>query len=286
MLLGEMYGLHTLSSILSSFHITSNNLHKIWQGFNFKQIQLLCSNYCIELFREKIVQLAKQSDSSWSRKEVTIVIDDSIFKQWLKNMPRGEHFAKFFSGQTHSTVYGFRVTLIGVGLGDEFYPLYFQLSTKEESTKEIAFKLLKKTKRLLINISNSQQIKYPNLFLSVDSGFTDDQLIKYCRRTGISFIGVPKKNNKFKIGRYEMNLKDYIETVFLKKEQEYIAECKKNSKPPKPFLLRKRAYFKFLKQSVVLILFRLNGSNKVSIIFTNNLKSSAKTLRRRFFSKN
>ena len=143
MLLGEMYGLHTLSSILSAFHINSNNLYKIWQGFNFRQIRLLCFTYCTEIFTEKIVQLAKQSDSSWSRKEVTIVIDGSIFKQWLKNMPHGEYFSKFFSGQTHSAVYGFRVTLIGIALGDEFYPLYFQRSAKKESTKEVAFNLLK-----------------------------------------------------------------------------------------------------------------------------------------------
>ena len=136
MLLGELLGIHTMSTILSTFHIKSNNLQKLWQGFGYEKIALLANQMSINNFTKKIVELSNKSQSTWSRAEVTIVIDDSIFKQWLKNMPIGGEFAKFFSGQTHSTVYGFRVTLLGVSIGDEFYPLYFYLSSKKEKTKE------------------------------------------------------------------------------------------------------------------------------------------------------
>lgn len=285
MLVGELYGLHTLSEILSTFHITSNNLQKIWQGFNFNQIRIFCLNYCEDLFSEELIKIAKKSDSTWSRKRLTIVIDDSIFKQWLQNMPHGEFFAKFFSGQTHSTVYGFRVTLIGVALGKDFYPLYFQLSTKDDSTKKVALNLLKKVRRLFKQIADNEKIVFPNLFLSVDSGFTDEELIKYCRRTGITFIGVPKKSCLFTIGRCRMNLTKYISKVFLKKEQEYLKQCQKVGKEIEPFLLRKKAYFQALDKMVILIFFRLKNSKKVTVIYTENLEIQAKTLRRRFFQR-
>jgi len=187
-LLGELLGLHTMSSILSILHIKSNNLQKLWNGFDYQQIGLLCNTMMITDFKKRLVQLSKKSESTWSRANVCIVIDDSIFKQWLKNMPIGDLFARYFSGQTHSTVYGFRVTLLGVSIGDEFYPLYFHLSGKKENTKEVAFDLLKKVRRLLKNITDTEQISYPNLCLSVDSGFTYERLIKYCERTKASIF--------------------------------------------------------------------------------------------------
>lgn len=285
LLLGELLGLHTMSSILSTFHIKSNNLQKLWQGFNYEKIQILANQMSINNFTKKIVEVSQKSESTWSRSEVTIVIDDSIFKQWLKNMPIGKQFAKFFSGQTHSTVYGFRITLLGVSIGDEFYPLYFYLSSKKEKTKEIALKLLKKVRRLLKDIADNESVSYPNLFLSVDSGFTDKDLIKYCERTGIGFIGVPRKNCIFQIGRYRLNLKRYIEKIYLKKEENHKkAYAKKGEKPP-PFLLRKRAKFNWLGKEVILVFFRLNGSKRVTVICTTDLEVKAKTLRRRFFQR-
>lgn len=285
LLLGELLGLHTMSNILSTFHIRSNNLQKLWQGFNYEKIQLLANQMSISNFTKKIVEVSQKSESTWSRAEVTIVIDDSIFKQWLKNMPIGKQFAKFFSGQTHSTVYGFRITLLGVSIGDEFYPLYFYLSSKKEKTKEIALKLLKKSRRLLKHISDNESVSYPNLFLSVDSGFTDKDLINYCERTDIGFIGVPKKNCIFKIGQYCLNLKRYIAKVYLKKEEEHKKAYEKEGKNPPAFLLRKKAKFKWLGKEVILVFFRLNGSKRVTVICTTNIEVKAKTLRRRFFQR-
>jgi len=285
LLLGELLGIHTMSAILTTFHIKSNNLQKLWQGFDYEKIALLANQISVNNFTKKIVELSNKSQSTWSRAEVTIVIDDSIFKQWLKNMPIGGEFAKFFSGQTHSTVYGFRITLLGVSIGDEFYPLYFYLSSKKEKTKEIALKLLKKARRLLKNIADNEQISYPNLFLSVDSGFTDKALINYCERTGITFIGVPKKNCKFIIGRYDLNLKKQIEKLYLKKEAKHNETYESKGLKPPPFLLRKKANFKWLGKEVVLVFFRLNGSKRVTVIFTTDMEVKAKTLRRRFFQR-
>ena len=247
MILGEMYGLHTISSILSVLHIKSNNLHKVWQGIDYRQVQLFVEHFSVEGFGGAMVELVKKDPSAWSRARVTVVIDDSIFKQWLKNMPIGDSFAKFFSGQTHSTVYGFRITLIGAALGDTFYPLYFRLSPKGTDTKDVALKLLKKVHQLLSQIAGEEHFSYPNLALSVDSGFTCPLLIAYCESKNIQFIGVAKKNFIFEIGRYRMNLKKYIERAYLKKEREYLDKCGAEGKTPQPFLLRKKSLFPSIK---------------------------------------
>jgi len=285
MSLGSLYGLNTLSQILSALHIKSNNLHKIWRSATYQQVQNFVKHFGEDNFKTHLLILAKKDASAWSRAKVTIIADDSIFRQWLKNMPKGEEFAKFFSGQYHKTVYGFRVSLVGVALGDTFYPLYFLIVPKGECSKKAALKSLKKAHQLINKTLEQQQLSSPNLSFSVDSGFTDKDLIAYCEAQDIRFIGVPKKNNKFQIGRYDLNLKNYIEKIFLKKEQQYLAKCKAQNIEPKPFYWRTKGFYQALGRKVTLVFFRLKDSKKVSIIFCNDLEVSAKFMRWRFFQR-
>lgn len=285
MLIGEFFGLHTLNSILTSFGIKSTNLYKIWKDFSFHQIKRLTIDLSIDYFKEAMEKLGNQSDSTWSRSEVTIIIDDSIFKMWLKNMPQGDSYAKFFSGQIKRTVYGFRVTLIGVNIGEDFHPLYFQIVPKKGDTKKVALNLLKKVRGVFLELSEKQGFSYPNLYLSVDSGFTYDKLIAYCERHDIGFIGVPKKTNVFKFKDINMNLKTFIEEQFLAKEQAYKEDMQRKGAAEKPFVLRMKAHYRAQDREVVLLFFRLNGSNKVTVIFCSDLEVMKKTLRRRFFQR-
>ena len=285
MLIGEFFGLHTLNSILTTFGIKSTNLYKVWKDFTFHQIKGLTIDLSIDYFKDAMGKLGTQSDSTWSRSEATIIIDDSIFKMWLKNMPHGDFYAKFFSGQIKRTVYGFRVTLLGVNIGEDFHPLYFQIVPKKGDTKKVALKLLKKVRAIFLKLSENQEFSCPNLYLSVDSGFTCDQLIAYCEKQNIGFIGVPKKTNVFKFKDISMNLKTYIEEQFLPKEQAYKEEMQREGKIEKPFVLRIKADYKAQNRTVVLLFFRLNGSNKVTVIFCSHLAVMKKTLRRRFFQR-
>lgn len=285
MQIGELCGLHTLSSILSALGIKSNQLHKLWKGFTLQQSKELLDTYCEVEFSERLVELAQKSESSWSRSVVTIVIDDSIFKKWLKNMPIGQYFAKFYSGQTHCTVYGFRVTVLGITIGKDFYPLHYHISPRFLNTKKVALDLLKKAYKLLEDLALSYDLVYPNLFLSVDSGFTDKNLLAYCENKDIGFIGVLKKTNKIQIGRYDLNIRKYIDKVYLKKEKANIEKQSKSGQKQTAFLLRKKAYVSALDKEVVLIFFRLNGSKKVSVIYSTAMLATAKTLRRHFFQR-
>lgn len=285
LLIGELYGLHTLKQILAVFEIKSTNLYKLWQVFTFQQIKKYSIDLSLDYFNSELKDLLSKSDSTWSRSTVTIIADDSIFKQWLKNMPRGHYYDTFFSGQVKRSVYGFRVLLIGVALGDYFYPLYFQLVPKKGSTKKVCLKLLKKVVAIFTKLSDNEGFDYPNLHLSVDSGFTDEALIKYCARKNIGFIGVPKKNNIFLFGDKEMKLAAYINQIFLPKEAAYNAKQRDKKTAAKPFFLRVRAYFKAQDREVVLLFFRLKGSNKVTVIFCQEKAIMAKTMRRRFFQR-
>jgi hypothetical protein len=158
MLIGEFYGLPTLKSILSVLGIKSTNLYKLWKEHTFGEIKKLALSLSLGDFEQTLSKLMKQSESTWSRAEVTVVVDDSIFKMWLKNMPRGAYYDKFFSGQIKRTVHGFRVTLIGVAIGIDFYPLYFQVVPKGGNTKKVALNLLKKVQQIFVEVADKEGV--------------------------------------------------------------------------------------------------------------------------------
>ena len=67
---------------------------------------------------------------------VTVVLDDSVFKQWLTGQVEvvseedNQFYARFFSGQIGRTAAGYQVVALGVNVDGVFYPLYFQCARK------------------------------------------------------------------------------------------------------------------------------------------------------------
>lgn len=229
-------------------------------------------------FKESFEELCSKSDSSWSRSEVTMMIDESIFKTWLQNhledQSFSDYFGKYFSGQTHKTEYGFRYSLSGISIGDNFYPLYLSPIKKGEKCVVEAEKSIRKMESLMRQCSEKQDFTIPSISLSVDGSYNDESLMDVCDNldTTINFICVPKKNHTVTIGKFKGSLTKYIEKYYLSKNSE-----------GNTFVLRKRGYYNCKNREVVFLFFRFNGSNKVSVIYSTNLSIKSKTLRRRWF---
>jgi len=281
LLIGDLYGLNNFKKILSSVGITSRNCYKVWGRFSYKQLYSYVTNYLVSQFKESFEELCKKSDSSWSRAEVTLIIDESIFKTWLNRKSDDNlfptYFGKYFSGQTHKSEYGFRYSLCGISISDKFYPLYFSPIQKGEKNVIEAANAINKMEKLVRECAEKQGFIIPNIALSVDSGYNDKGLMELCEnlQTPINFICVPKKNNIVKIGNFQGSITKYIEEVFLAKEADTSSQ--------KVFTIRVKGYYKCKDREVIFLFFRLNGSKKVSVIYSTNLSIKAKTLRRRWF---
>lgn len=83
--LGELLGLPTLNSILSKFNIKSNHLQKNYKAF-YDQLSInkirKIFEYVFELqLRQRLEEMSKKDSSIWSKELVTLVLDDSIFRQ-------------------------------------------------------------------------------------------------------------------------------------------------------------------------------------------------------------
>lgn len=284
--MGELYGHHTLRQILVSHGIRSNKWSKVYKSLTLKQIEDSVSSVLRQVLKDELICLARKSESTWSRHEVTIVADDSIFKQWLSGEMNGvektlseQFFAKYFSGQTQTTVYGFRVTLIGVCLGGTFYPYTFQLSSKADNTRQVVCEQLESIHKFLCSIARENELEYPNLFVSVDSGFDSIELLDKCdelsKKMPIIPICVPKKTNKIEVGGQQMTIQQAIDDGYIQLEK---AE-------KEHFAFRVRVLLCKYNREVTLLLFRLNGSKKVSVIYTTDTNIKAKTLRRRWFQR-
>ncbi|MEZ4886549.1 MAG: hypothetical protein R3E32_17565 [Chitinophagales bacterium] len=181
---------------------------------------------------------------------------------------------------------------MGISIKDVFYPIYFDLSGKKDDAIEVSNNLLVKVEGLLSATAKEFDFELPQLYLSVDNGFNDNSLIEKCEELSIHFICVPKKTHIFYVGKKNFNAKQYIRDVFLPKEAEYMASQQERNqaignpkKEIEPFCLRVRAHYHAQDKEVTLLFFRLNGSQKVSVIYTTHTEMKAKTLRRRWFQR-
>lgn len=310
---GQLVGLPTLRSILVKVGIKSN-----FQQLRYKKLcKELTNNKIKEIFEyvfelnisRKLRELSKKDSSCWSRELVTLVLDDSIFKQWLEKEleNRGletSYYGCFFSGQFKSAVFGFKVATLGVSIEGILYPLYFDfvkqapkkeieaLAQKDKtpkrktlSAKQVADGLVKRW-GIFVKKMKDSGINLPKLHFSCDSGYNDDSLCKTCETNDLVYISVPKKTHIFMIEDKKTNLTDWIKNSFEVKEKEHEALQKELPKEQKTaFTYRIKAHYESQKKDVVLLAFRLNGSKKVSVIYTTHLNIHAKTLRRHWFQR-
>jgi hypothetical protein len=295
--LGQLVGLPTLKSILTKFDISSNKLQvnctKLYKKLTTNKLRLVFEY----VFEQQIIHLLKNMASKdstiWSKKRVTAILDDSIFRQWLSKSAReDDYYGRFFSGQYKSVVFGFKVVCFGLYIDDIFYPLYFDfVKKKTESPKkesiEIAKKLISRWGKLKTKLSK-EGYAIPAVHFSCDNGYSDISLSEECskKENDLIYISVPRRNNIFIIDNKKIKLNKWIENTFLVKEKEHQENEKHLKEEEKtPFTLRVKGFYQSQKRIVTLLFFRLNGSEKVSIIYTPNETIFAKTLRRHWFSR-
>lgn len=281
LLVGEFYGLNTLNSLLNSYDIQSNDYQKLWNKLSPQYLIGLMNNWLWDLFREEFEKRLLQSGSTRSRQKLTIALDGSIFKQWLTNERFGQYFAKFYSGQYGKAVYGFNLILCGMVIGDVFYPLHFQLRKKEEKDVDIALKILKRVQKKLARIASDLNVELPTLYFTVDSGFRSKELVNFCQAHHIIYIGVPKTTLKVEVNGKSLKIRN-LKKEFVEKEALYYEQ---KGVDASPFTWRVRGILNCLDREVTLLLFRLKGSKKVSVIFSDNLEIKSKTLRRHWFER-
>jgi hypothetical protein len=279
--IGSFFGEHTLCGLLKSIGI-SNTKAKFWQSISNK----ILLNWMILLWKEdfkvEYVKLCSKSDSTKSRAEMTIINDESVFKMWLNDSIESSAYARFFSGQIQRTVYGFKLSLLGICIENRFYPLDYVLFNKGDKTDLLSIGLLDKLKKWLIKITPEKTSLH--LYLSVDSGYHSKILIEHCDQLAISLIGVPKENHKIIYEAKPLNIKR-LKEVFVEKETKNTLENEAIKKPDKAFTWRIKVFYESLGIEVTLLIFRLNRSKKVSVIYSPDLKIKAKTLRRRWFQR-
>ena len=100
------------------------------------------------------------------------------------------------------------------------------------------------------------------------------------------YISVPKKNHYFEIKGEKIKLSDWIEEEYLVAEKAHQDQEKDLPEAEKTaFVLRQRAHYCAQNQELTLLAFRLNGSKKVSVIYSPDKNIFAKTLRRHWFQR-
>ena len=286
--------------MLSKLGIRSNyqqgQYKKLCNELSVSKIRLLFENAFSYNIEEKLKDMADKDPSCWSRELVTVVIDDSIFRCWFQSQDFSKDFddcqGKFFSGQFGSTVYGFKVLVLGVCIEGVFYPQYMDF-VKKKNPHEPKFKTAPEVAEQLVTRWGEWKdqlykkgIELPTLHLSCDRGYSNAKLAKTCKNNGLCYISVPKKSHNFEINGQKTNLKNQIKEIFIPAEEAHNKEEKNLPEEQKtPFQWRIRAKYCSQKKEVTLLVFRLKGSKKVTAIYTDDKNIFAKTFRRHWFQR-
>lgn len=298
--LGQLVGLPTLQSILTKFGIQSNGLQvkykKLCKALSINKMRSIFEFIFESQVTEALQKLSKKDSSAWSRELFTLVLDDSIFRQWLTSQNPEVDFegfyACFFSGQYKAAVYGFKVLTLALSIDGVLYPLYVEFvkkapkdAPKPETATQVAEKLVERWGQFKAKLQ-AKGIELPKLHLSCDNGYSNKNLAKTSEKHNLIYISVPKKSHNFKIDGKKVKLSDWINQVYLEAEKAHQAQEKDLPDAQKTaFTLRKRATHCAQNQELTLLAFRLNGSDKVSVIYSTDKHIFAKTLRRHWFQR-
>lgn len=302
--LGQLVALPTLQSILTKFGIQSNGRQvqykKLCKALSISKIRAIFEFIFERQVVESFQKLSKKDSSIWSKELVTLVLDDSIFRQWLQSQNPAADFEGFygcfFSGQYKAAVYGFKVLSLSVSIDGVLYPLYFEFvkkvpkdAPKDDSKPETAIQAAEKLVKRWGSFNAKLQaigIELPQLHLSCDNGYSHDKLAKACKKNDLTYISVPKKSHHFEIDGKKIKLSHWIEQVYLVAEKAHQVQEKDLPDGQKTaFVLRKRAIYCVQNQKFTLLAFRLKGSGKVSVIYSTDKYIFAKTLRRHWFQR-
>lgn len=278
--IGEIYGQHTLTGLLSSVGINPCQSNKKWQKLGYKLIWSWLEECIRNEFKADFEELLKQSHSSWSRQNITAIGDESVFRQWLcsESKENDEHYQRSFSGQFCKTVWGYKMSVWGVMMNDRFYPLVIKCLKSGETCSSVAEKCVEELADFLNEISKGYD--KPEMFFSTDSGFNNALLLKKIEEKGFVPICVPKDNHCITYKDKILKIKE-LKIYFENKEQKYLSKNPDETS----FCWRIKANYRMHQREVIFIVFRLKGSKKVSVVFCFDIHSQAKTIRRHWFAR-
>ena len=278
--MGEVYGHHTLTGLLSSVNINPCGSNKNWQSLSFTKIWSWLEKCIRSEFKADFKELLEKSKSSWSRQNITAIGDESVFRQWLcgESKENDEHYQRSFSGQFGRVVWGYKMSVWGVMMNDGFYPLVIKCLKSSETCCSVAQKCVEELSTFLHEISKGYD--KPEIFLSVDSGFNNVLLLKKIEEKGFIPICVPKDNHCITYENKVLKIKE-LKAKFEKKEKKYLTKNPDETY----FCWRIKATYRMHQREVTFIVFRLKGSNKVSVVFCFDTHAMAKTIRRHWFAR-
>lgn len=225
-LLGELFGHHTLTGLLKSVGIQSNQKNKKWSKLSHRQLFKWLNLYCKQAFLADFKVLLPKSDSTWSRQNITIIGDESVFRQWLEGLKKEDdpYYGKYFSGQFCKSVWGYKSSVWGVMFNDRFYPIETKFLTTNDTCSSIAQCCFDIVSDFLLRALEGYD--KPLLHVSLDSGFNHKELLSKIESKGFVPICVPKNSHIIEYNGNKVKISE-LKEIYKEKEGLYTLKCEK-----------------------------------------------------------
>lgn len=186
-----LLGWDTVNEVAKRLGLSKDQLYNHLKGIRVPEWRELFRSAFEQLAIERLLEAQGKSDSTWSRLEVVMSLDNSVVRKWGKIL---SYLYKWWSGQFHRVVNGNDVMMIVLKIGKEVIPVGFWLMSKKGPVNS----KIERTKSMIEGLAkcwSSKGIGLSRIAVTMDAWFNDNELIKAIKEAGFEKIVMGAKWN-------------------------------------------------------------------------------------------
>lgn len=186
-----LLGWDTVNEVAKRLGLSKDELYNQLKGLTVQKWRELFRSAFEQLAEERLLEVQGKSDSTWSRLEVLLSIDNSVVRKWGKIL---SYLGKWWSGQFHRVLNGHDVLMVVLKIGKEVMPVSFWVMSKKGPVNS----KVERTKLMIGELAkywSSKGIELSKIAVSMDAWFNDNELIKAIKEAGFEKIVMGAKGN-------------------------------------------------------------------------------------------
>lgn len=193
-----LWGAYTPNQIVEQLGIDKKAFYEAIKGHVASFWKSLLNGVGYEIAEEELKGVLEQSASSISRANITVVLDDSLFRRLAKTMAL---CYKWWGGAMKKVAKGHDAVLLILVVKGDVIPVELELASKQG--REVTDRIQKACAMLerLANRLLAMGLDLSTIEVVADSFYTNEDIAEETTSLGFTFIGEGKKNWIFTLGK-------------------------------------------------------------------------------------
>ena len=179
LVLSLLFGWDTPAQVARRLGIPQKEVYGTLKGLNLHDWRLLFACAFDDLAIEALRDAQLQSDSTWSRQQVVLAMDDSVIRRWGQLL---SYLGTWWSGQFHRVLLGQDIVMCVLKVGKLVIPADFIILSCRKKDRRNA--MVANCLRQIAAKWRNAGIRISRIPVTMDAGYADSDLVKSIRDIG------------------------------------------------------------------------------------------------------